>query len=80
MSACDANRVSRFESRARCFVSGTEEGGKIDSSVWFSRIDHERGGREKRKRSAAMINTTGVKASLLFPSPLFSFFFFFPLS
>lgn len=24
-----------------------------------------------------MINTTGVKASLLFPSPLFSFFFFF---
>lgn len=25
MSACDANRVNRFESRARCFVSGTEE-------------------------------------------------------
>ena len=23
-----------------------------------------------------MINTTGVKVSLLFPSPLFSFFFF----
>lgn len=83
VSVCDANRVSRFESRARrYFISGTEKGGKIDPPVFGFPVSRRRGTKEvarkgRGKRSAAMINTTGFKASLLFASPLFSFSFFF---